>query len=74
MRRPSKWLPRGDIEAEFGRMRPHLYHEIFGVLSRALGETDNKPANTRMADFEVTGRSIARAMGHDAGCTGQGGA
>ena len=64
MRRPSsRWHPRNDIESEFGRMRPHLYHEIFGVLSRALGETDGGPADTRMADFEVTGRSIARAMG-----------
>ena len=43
-------------------MRPHLYHEIFDILSRALGENDGGPAGTRMADFEVMGRSIARAM------------
>ena len=71
MRQPSKWRPRGDIEAEFGRMRPHLYHEIFDILSRALGETDNGPADTRMADFEVTGRSIARAMGRDGESVGR---
>ena len=65
MRQPSRWRPRSDIESEFGRMRPHLYHEIFGVLSRALGKNDGGPADTRMADFEVTGRSIAHAMGHD---------
>ena len=66
MRQPSsRWRPRNDIESEFGRMRPHLYHEIFGVLSRAFGENDGGPADTRMADFEVMGRSIARAMGHD---------
>ena len=64
MRQPSKWRPRDDIEAEFGRMRPHLYHEIFGVLSRALGETGGESASTRMADFEMMGHSIARAMGH----------
>ena len=72
MRQPSsRWRPRVDIEAEFGRMRPHLYHEIFGVLSRALGETDGGPANTRMADFGVMGRSIARAMGHDGESVGR---
>ena len=71
MQQPSKWRPRGDIESEFRRMRPHLYHEIFDVLSRALGEDDGEPAGTRMADFEVTGHSIARAMGRDEGFMGR---
>lgn len=71
MRQPFRWRPRGDIGAEFGRMRLHLYHEIFGVLSRALGQTDGGSAGTRMADFGVMGHSIARAMGYDGESVGR---
>ena len=56
----------GNMAAEFYSMRPRLYHEMFDVLHRAFGDSQATRPTTRMADFEVLGRAIARHAGHDA--------
>ena len=56
----------GNMVAEFHSMRPRLYHEMFDVLHRAFGDSQTTRPTTRMADFEVLGRTIARHAGYDA--------
>ena len=62
----DEWKTVGEMAAEFYSMRPHLYHEMFDVLHRAFGDSPAVRPSTRMADFEVLGRSMARHAGHDA--------
>ena len=52
--------------ATFYSMRPHLYYEMFDVLHRAFGDSTTARPITRMADFEVLGRSIIGHAGYDA--------
>ena len=63
----DEWKTMGDVAAEFHSMRPRLYHEMFDVLHRAFGDSPGTKPTTRMADFEVLGRSMAKHAGHDAG-------
>ena len=60
------WKTAHEMAAEFYSMRPHLYYEMFDVLHRALGDSQSARPLTRMADFEVLGRSIARHAEYDA--------
>ena len=60
------WKTIHEMTATFHSMRPHLYHEMFGILHRAFGDSTAARPITRMADFEVLGRSIAKHAGHDA--------
>ncbi len=62
----EEWKTMGEMAADFYAMRPHLYHEMFDVLHRAFGDSPVARPSTRMADFEVLGRSIAKHAGHDA--------
>ena len=60
------WKTIHEMATAFYSMRQYLYYEMFDVLHRAFGDsTAAKPA-TRMADFEVLGRSIAGHAGYDA--------
>ena len=43
-----------------------MYYEMFGILHRAFGDSTTAGPITRMADFEVLGRSIAGHAGYDA--------
>ena len=63
----EEWKTMGNMAAEFHSMRPRLYHEMFDVLHRAFGDSQATRPTTRMADFEVLGRAIAKHAGHDAG-------
>ena len=47
-------------------MQLRLYHKVFDVLHRAFGDPTRVQSSTRMADFEVLGRSIARHAGYNA--------
>ncbi len=60
------WKTMENMAAEFYSMRPHLYHEMFDTLHRAFGDSPGVRPSTRMADFEVMGRSIAGHAGYDA--------
>ena len=60
------WKTIHEMAATFYSMRPHMYHEMFGILHRAFGDSTTARPITRMADFEVLGRSIAGHAGHDA--------
>ena len=60
------WKTMSEMAAEFYSMRPYLYHEMFDVLHRAFGNSQTVRPLTRMADFEVLGRSIAGHAGYDA--------
>ena len=60
------WKTIHEMIATFHSMRPHLYHEMFDVLHRAFGDSTAVRPLTRMADFELMGRSIAGHAGHDA--------
>ena len=62
----EEWKTAGEMAAEFHSMRPRLYHEMFDVLHRAFGDSQATRPTTRMADFEVLGRSMAKHAGHDA--------
>ena len=62
----DEWKTMGEMAAEFYSMRPHLYHEMFDILHRAFGDSPGTRPSTRMADFEVLGRSIAKHAGYDA--------
>ena len=55
-----------EIADEFRAMLPHLLYEIFDLLHRAFGDSPAARSITRMADFEVLGRSIAGHAGYDA--------
>ena len=58
------WKTGEELAAEFYGMRPHLLYEIFGLLHRAFGEPPGARQTTRMADFEVLGRAVAKHSGH----------
>lgn len=60
------WKAMSELAGEFYSMRPRLYHEIVDILHRAFGDSPVSRPSTRMADFEVMGRSIARHAGYDA--------
>ena len=60
------WKTIHEMISTFHSMRPYLYHEMFGILHRALGDSTAARPITRMADFEVLGRSIAGHAGYDA--------
>ena len=60
----GEWKTMHEIAAEFNSMRPHLYHEMFDALHRAFGDSQTTRPTTRMADFEVLGRAIARHAGY----------
>ena len=60
------WKTIHEMIATFYSMRPHLYYEMFDVLHRAFGDSTIARPITRMADFEVLGRSIAGHAGYDA--------
>ena len=60
----EEWKTMGNMAAEFYSMRPRLYHEMFDVLHRAFGDSQATRPTTRMADFEVLGRAIARHAGY----------
>ena len=60
------WKTIHEMAATFYSMRPHLYYEMFDVLHRAFGDSTTARPITRMADFEVLGRSIAGHAGYDA--------
>ena len=60
----GEWKTMGNVASEFHSMRPHLYHEMFDVLHRAFGDSQTSRPTTRMADFEVLGRAIARHAGY----------
>ena len=60
------WKTAHEMAATFYSMRPHLYYEMFDVLHRAFGDSTTARPITRMADFEVLGRSIAGHAGYDA--------
>ena len=62
----EEWKTMHEMAAEFYSMRPRLYHEMFDTLHRAFGDSPVTRPSTRMADFEVLGRSIARHAGYDA--------
>ena len=62
----GEWKTMHEMAAEFHSMRPRLYHEMFDVLHRAFGDSQTTRPTTRMADFEVLGRSMAKHAGHDA--------
>ena len=62
----KEWKTVGELVAEFYSIRPRLYHEMFDVLHRAFGDSPSTLPLTRMADFEVLGRSMAKHAGHDA--------
>ena len=55
-----------EIADEFRAMLPHLLYEIFDLLHRAFGDSPAARSITRMADFEVLGRSITEHVGYDA--------
>ena len=56
------------VEEEFRDALPGFLGAVFGVLQEAIGLKDSVeeslPDRSRMADFEVWGESISRAMGH----------
>ena len=60
------WKTMHEMAAEFYSMRPHLLYEIFDLLHHAFGDPVEGRSATRMADFEVLGRSITEHAGHDA--------
>ena len=60
------WKTIHEMAATFYSMRPHLYYEMFDVLHRAFGNSPSARPITRIADFEVLGRSIAGHAGYDA--------
>ena len=60
------WKTIHEMIATFHSMRSPLYYEIFNVLHRAFGDSTAARPLTRMADFEVLGRSIAGHAGYDA--------
>ena len=60
------WKAMGELAGEFYSMRSSLCHEIVDVLHRAFGDSPGVLPFTRMADFEVMGRSIAGHAGYDA--------
>ena len=60
------WKTIHEMAATFHSMRSHLYYEMFGILHRAFGDSTTARPITRMADFEVLGRSIAGHAGYDA--------
>ena len=62
----KEWKTVGELVAEFYSIRPRLYHEMFDVLHRVFGDSPSTRPLTRMADFEVLGRSMAKHAGHDA--------
>ena len=62
----EEWKTMHEMAAEFYSMRPRLYHEMFDTLHRAFGDSPVTRPSTRMADFEVLGRSIAGHAGYDA--------
>ena len=62
----QEWKTMGNMAAEFYSMRPHLYHEMFDALHRAFGDSQTTRPTTRMADFEVLGRAMAKHTGYDA--------
>ena len=62
----EEWKTMHELAAEFYSMRPHLYNEMFDILHRAFGDSPGVRPSTRMADFEVMGRSIVRHAGYDA--------
>ena len=64
--RVQEWKSMDEMAAEFHSMRPRLYHEMFDTLHRAFGDSPGTRPTTRMADFEMLGRSIARHAGYDA--------
>ena len=57
-----------DVEKEFWDALPGFLGAAFGVLQKAIGlkcsVEESFPGRSRMADFEVWGESISRAMGH----------
>ena len=60
------WKTIHEMAATFYSMRQYLYYEMFDVLHRAFGDSTAARPLTRMADFEVLGRSIAGHAGYDA--------
>ena len=60
----GEWKTMHEMAAEFYSMRPRLYHEMFDVLHRAFGDSQATRPTTRMADFEVLGRAIAKHAGY----------
>ena len=62
----EEWKSMGEMASEFHSMRPRLYHEMFDVLHRAFGDSQTTRPTTRMADFEVLGRTMAKHAGYDA--------
>ena len=60
------WKTIHEMISTFHSMRPRLYYEMFDVLHRAFGDSTAAGPLTRMADFEVLGRSIAGHAGYDA--------
>ena len=62
----QEWKTMGNMAAEFHSMRPRPYHEMFDVLHRAFGDSPGTRPTTRMTDFEVLGRSMAKHTGYDA--------
>ena len=60
------WKTIHEMIATFHSMRSHLYYEMFGILHRAFGDSTTARPITRMADFEVLGRSITGHAGYDA--------
>ena len=62
----GEWKTMGNMTAEFYSMRPRLYHEMFDILHRAFGDSPGVRPSTRMADFEVLGRTMAKHAGYDA--------
>ena len=62
----NDWKTIHEMAAEFYAMRPYLYHEMFDILYRAFGDSTTARPLTRMADFEVLGRSITEHAGYDA--------
>ena len=63
----GKGIRSGKMVAEFHSMMPRLYHEMFDTLHRAFGDSPGVRPSTRMADFEVLGRSITGHVGYGAG-------
>ena len=60
------WKTAHEMASKFYSMRPYLYHEMFDILHRAFGDSSSVRPITRMADFEMLGRSIAGHAGYDA--------
>ena len=54
------------MAAEFYSMRPCLHYKMFDVLHRAFGDSPGAWPSTRIANFEVLGRSIAGHAEYDA--------